>query len=70
MVSAGASLWELGIQLPQASTPFGAYVEAVQTGDLLFFSGMLPTENQNSNLLGVLARNWSYGAYAIGARYI
>jgi hypothetical protein len=35
MVSAEASLWELGIQLPQASTPFGAYVDAVQTGDLL-----------------------------------
>jgi hypothetical protein len=38
MVSAEASLWELGIQLPQASTPSGA-VEAVQTGDLLFISG-------------------------------
>ena len=33
MVSAEASLWELGIQLPQASAPFGAYVEAVQTGE-------------------------------------
>jgi enamine deaminase RidA (YjgF/YER057c/UK114 family) len=39
MVSAEASLRELGIQLPQAPTPFGAYVEAVQTGDLLFLSG-------------------------------
>ena len=39
MVSAQASLRELGIQLPQASVPFGAYVEAVQTGDLLFFTG-------------------------------
>jgi len=33
MVSAQASLRELGIQLPQASAPFGAYVEAVQTGE-------------------------------------
>ena len=33
MVSADASLWELGIQLPQASTPFRVYVEAVQTGE-------------------------------------
>jgi hypothetical protein len=40
---AEASLWELGIRLPQAPTPFGAYVEAdVQTGDLLFLGGMLP----------------------------
>ena len=29
----------LGIQLPEAPTPFGAYVPAVQTGNLLFLSG-------------------------------
>jgi hypothetical protein len=30
-------LLELGIQLPAAPTPFGSYVETVQTGNLLFF---------------------------------
>ena len=59
MVSAEASLRELGIQLPQAPTPFGAYVEAVQTGDLLFLSGMLPVENQKPKLAGMSARNWT-----------
>jgi enamine deaminase RidA (YjgF/YER057c/UK114 family) len=52
MVSAEASLRALNIRLPQAPTPFGAYVEAVQTGDLLFLSGMLPTENQKPKFVG------------------
>ena len=36
-------LAKLGIHLPDAPTPFGAYVPAVQTGNLLFLSGMLAT---------------------------
>ena len=40
---AESRLQELGIQLPAAPTPFGTYVETVQTGNLLFFSGMLPS---------------------------
>ena len=34
-------LHELGVELTPPPTPFGAYVEAVQTGNLLFLSGML-----------------------------
>jgi enamine deaminase RidA (YjgF/YER057c/UK114 family) len=34
-------LGKLGIHLPDAPTPFGAYVPGVQTGNLLFLSGML-----------------------------
>ena len=37
-------LRELGIDLPQPPAPLGAYVEAVQTGNLLFLSGTLPLE--------------------------
>jgi len=37
-------LTELGIQLPHPPTPLGAYVEAVQSGRLLFLSGILPVE--------------------------
>jgi len=37
-------LKELDIKLPTPPEPFGTYVEAVQTGNLLFLSGMLPTE--------------------------
>jgi len=43
---------ELGIKLPAPPEPFGSYVEAVQTGDLLFLSGMLPTEGRTANFIG------------------
>ena len=36
-------LAKLGIHLPDAPTPFGAYVPTLQTGNLLFLSGMLAT---------------------------
>jgi hypothetical protein len=42
--SAEQRLKELGIKLPAPPEPFGTYVEAVQTRNLLFLSGMLPTE--------------------------
>src|SRR5258708_31149261 len=52
--SAGAEqrLRELGIQLPAAPEPFGAYVEAVPVGNLLFLSGMLPTEGREAQFVG------------------
>ena len=37
-------LKELGIRLPPAPKPLGAYVEAVEIGSLLFLSGALPVE--------------------------
>jgi hypothetical protein len=40
--SAERRLQDRGIQLPAPSTPFGTCVETVQTGNLFFFSGMLP----------------------------
>jgi enamine deaminase RidA (YjgF/YER057c/UK114 family) len=45
MVSAETRLQELGVQLPEPPRPLGAYVEVVQTGRLLFLSGMLPLVN-------------------------
>jgi enamine deaminase RidA (YjgF/YER057c/UK114 family) len=45
-------LVELGIQLPAPPKPFGIYAEAVQTGNLLFLTGMLPTENQAPAFVG------------------
>jgi len=50
--SAEQRLKELGIQLPSPPRPFGAYVEAVQTGRLLFLSGMLPTEGRGVRFIG------------------
>ena len=46
----------MGIELPPAVTPFGAYVPAVQTGSLLFLSGMLPTRGHEPKFLGRLGR--------------
>jgi enamine deaminase RidA (YjgF/YER057c/UK114 family) len=43
-VSAEQRLKDLGIELPRPPTPLGAYVEAVQAGNLLFLSGTLPVE--------------------------
>jgi enamine deaminase RidA (YjgF/YER057c/UK114 family) len=37
-------LENLGITLPPPPKPLGAYVEAVQSGNLLFLSGTLPVE--------------------------
>jgi enamine deaminase RidA (YjgF/YER057c/UK114 family) len=45
-------LKELGITLPAPPEPFGTYVEAVQTGNLLFLSGMLPTEGRGAKFIG------------------
>ena len=52
--TAGAEqrLKELGIKLPPPPEPFGTYVEAVQTGNLLFLSGMLPTEGHAAKIIG------------------
>jgi enamine deaminase RidA (YjgF/YER057c/UK114 family) len=52
--SAEQRLHELGIQLPAPPEPFGSYVEAVQTGNLLFLTGMLPTEGHAAKFIGRL----------------
>jgi enamine deaminase RidA (YjgF/YER057c/UK114 family) len=43
---------ELHLTLPAPVEPFGSYVEAVQTGNLLFLSGMLPTEDRSAKFTG------------------
>jgi enamine deaminase RidA (YjgF/YER057c/UK114 family) len=50
--SAEQRLKQLGITLPAPPEPFGTYVEAVQTGNLLFLSGMLPTEGHEARFIG------------------
>lgn len=51
-VRAEQRLKELGIKLPAPPEPFGVYVEAVQTGNLLFLTGMLPTEGRQARFMG------------------
>ena len=50
--SAEQRLKELGIELPAPPEPFGTYAEAVQTGNLLFLTGMLPTEGRGAKFIG------------------
>ena len=45
-------LRSLGIGLPRPPAPLGAYVEAVQTGNLLFLSGTLPLEGGTPKFVG------------------
>jgi enamine deaminase RidA (YjgF/YER057c/UK114 family) len=49
-------LQDLGIELPPAPTPFGSYVETLQTGNLLFLSGMLPVVDHKPKYLGRLGK--------------
>ena len=53
-LNAGAEqqLRDLGIGLPTPASPLGDYVEAVQTGKLLFLSGTLPVEAGVPRFLG------------------
>jgi enamine deaminase RidA (YjgF/YER057c/UK114 family) len=50
--SAERRLKDLGIELPAPPEPFGTYVEAVQTGNLLFLTGMRPTEGRAAKFVG------------------
>src|SRR5580765_2523545 len=51
-ITAENRLAKLGIKLPAPPEPFGTYVEAVQTGNLLFLTGMLPTEGRGAKFVG------------------
>lgn len=50
--SAEQRLKELGIKLPTPPKPFGIYKEAVEAGNLLFLTGMLPTEGTSAQFVG------------------
>lgn len=51
---ANKRLSELGVELPPPVTPFGPYVEAVRSGNLLFLSGALPTAGHEAVYRGRL----------------
>jgi enamine deaminase RidA (YjgF/YER057c/UK114 family) len=50
-------LQDLRIVLPNAPHPLGAYVEAVQSGNLLFLSGMLPVRDGKLQYVGRLGKD-------------
>jgi len=51
-LSAEQRLKELSMNLPAPPEPLGAYVEAVLAGNLLFLSGVLPTEGRVAKFVG------------------
>jgi len=51
-LSAEHRIQQLGIDLPAPPQPFGIYVEAVRSGNLLFLTGMLPTEGRAAKFSG------------------
>jgi enamine deaminase RidA (YjgF/YER057c/UK114 family) len=50
-------LTSLGLELPEAPKPVATYVPAVQTGNLLFLSGVLPIRNGQLAFTGKLGRD-------------
>ena len=56
--NAESRLVALGIELKPAPNPFGAYVESVQTGNLLYLSGMLPTVGSKPMFVGKIGREF------------
>lgn len=59
--SAEERLRAKGITLPRPPEPFGTYVEAVQSGSLLFLSGMLPTAGRGAAYTGRLGAEVDVG---------
>ena len=57
LTTAEDRLAKLNIHLPDAPTPFGAYVPAVQTGNLLFLSGMLATSGHSVKVPGIVGKD-------------
>lgn len=63
-----ARLQELGILLPDLPKPLGSYVPFVQTGSLVFLSGMLPFVNNKINPCGRVGEKVSLIEAAQAAR--
>jgi enamine deaminase RidA (YjgF/YER057c/UK114 family) len=61
-------LAKLGIRLPDPPTPFGAYVPAVRSGNLLFLSGMLATSGHAVKIAGTVGKNLDMKAGREAAR--
>src|ERR1700746_373259 len=66
--SAEQRLKEFGIELPTTPEPFGIYAEAVQTGNLLFLTGMLPTVGREAKFIGRIGAELDVRAGRAAAR--
>jgi enamine deaminase RidA (YjgF/YER057c/UK114 family) len=57
LTTAEDRLAKLGLHLPEALTPVGAYVPAVQTGNLLCLSGMHATSGHTATVGGIRGKD-------------
>ena len=55
--TAEARIISLGIEIPEVPKPLGLYVEAVQSGNLLFLTGAMPTVLGKPKFAGKLGAN-------------
>ena len=69
LATAEQRLRQLGIKLPVPPEPFGIYAEAVQTGNLLFLTGMLPTEGREAKFIGRIGAELDVEAGHTAARF-
>jgi enamine deaminase RidA (YjgF/YER057c/UK114 family) len=58
----------LGIAIPEAPRPLGLYVEAVQSGNLLFLTGAMPVVAGKAKFLGRLGNDLTVQDGSEGAR--
>jgi enamine deaminase RidA (YjgF/YER057c/UK114 family) len=63
-------LKELGISLSDTPKPLGSYVPCVQTGNLLFLSGVLPLRNGQLTRTGKVGESVSLGEAREEARQV
>jgi enamine deaminase RidA (YjgF/YER057c/UK114 family) len=70
LATAEQRLRQLGIKLPTPPEPFGIYAEAVQTGNLLFLTGMLPTEGREAKFMGRIGAELDVEAGRAAARLV
>lgn len=61
-ITAERRLLDRGIQLPAVPTPLGSYVQTVQTGSLLFLSGMLPVVDHKPRYIGRIGKELDVAA--------
>lgn len=58
--SAEERIAALGINMPPAPAPLGAYAETVQSGNLLFITGTIPIVKGKPAYVGMLGRDVSF----------
>jgi enamine deaminase RidA (YjgF/YER057c/UK114 family) len=68
LATAEQRVGRLDIKLPTPPEPFGIYAEAVQTGNLLFLTGMLPTVGREAKFVGRIGAELQVEAGRTAAR--